>query len=476
MAAHTEGPSAEPSAPGPQAQRTQNLATALRAAAAWAAEQVGGGLCLVFAAAPGDDASDSAARLRAAAGFASAQAARDAAQVLLPQVHQTLGGTATRQIDPPAALAERAKAGLRLFPLVFEDRVHGVLAVGSATPLEPGCGELLATVAAQLAVRLDHARLVEELARHRAAAADPADSGKGEELLKLSEALFAQDIELLRNNEKLGKIEKLKNDFIEKMSRELRTPLNSIIEAIIGVLTGENESLSEPAKASLRQALDDGTAFLRTLQNILDLWRIKQRELPVEIQDMNFPEMIDEAIFSVQDTIGKKQLSVSQRLHQPLPEDPVGPREAGPDRLPAARQRGALHAAGPDRDRGEGRGRAADVQREGHRHRDLPGRPAVHLRRVLSGRRQRFAALAGRRARAHAGARSDHPAGGRGLGLERGRDRNPRQLPDPGAAGRLGGYGAGIARASALRYGAGIAGASASARLWLAARFACGER
>jgi signal transduction histidine kinase len=318
VAAQPDGPSAQSA--GPQAQRTQNLATALRAAAAWSAEQAGGGICLVFASAPGDEADDSASRLRAAAGFPSAQAARDAARVLLPEVQHTLGGTAIRKIDPPAALAARAKAGLQLFPLVFEDRVHGVLAVGGAAPLEPGCGELLANVAAQLAVRLDHARLAHELTRQRETAADPGDSGKGEELLKLSEALFAQDIELLRNNEKLGKIEKLKNDFIEKMSRELRTPLNSIIEAIIGVLTGENESLSEPAKESLRQALDDGTAFLRTLQNILDLWRIKQRELPVEIQDMNFPEMIDEAIFSVQDAIGKKQLTVSQRLHQPFPK------------------------------------------------------------------------------------------------------------------------------------------------------------
>lgn len=320
MGNHSEVPSAAPSSAGARAQRTQSLATALRAAAAWSAEQVGGGICLVFAAAPGDDSTDSAARLRAAAGFASAQAARDAAQAMLPEVHQTLRGTAPRQVDPPAALAERAKTGLRLLPLVFEERVHGVLVVGSATPLEPGCGEAIANVAAQLAVRLDHARLVEELARQRATPTEQAEPGKGEELLKLSEALFAQDIELLRNNEKLGKIEKLKNDFIEKMSRELRTPLNSIIEAIIGVLTGENESLSEPAKTSLRQALDDGTAFLRTLQNILDLWRIKQRELPLEIQDMNFPEMVDEAIFSVQDAIGKKQLSVSQRLHQPFPK------------------------------------------------------------------------------------------------------------------------------------------------------------
>ena len=63
MAAQTEGPSAQ-SVAGPQAQRTQSLATALRAAAAWSAEQAGGGVCLVFAAAPGDESDDSASRLR----------------------------------------------------------------------------------------------------------------------------------------------------------------------------------------------------------------------------------------------------------------------------------------------------------------------------------------------------------------------------------------------------------------------------
>ena len=54
MAAHSVGPSAAPPSAGAQAQRTQSLATALRAAASWAAEQTGGGICLVFAAAPGD--------------------------------------------------------------------------------------------------------------------------------------------------------------------------------------------------------------------------------------------------------------------------------------------------------------------------------------------------------------------------------------------------------------------------------------
>jgi signal transduction histidine kinase len=104
------------------------------------------------------------------------------------------------------------------------------------------------------------------------------------------------------------------------MSRELRTPLNSIIESVISVLANENDALSDSAKAGLRSALDDGTAFLRTLQNILDLWRIKQGELPVEIHEVSFREVVDEAIFSVQDTLGDKPVVIEKHLTEPFPK------------------------------------------------------------------------------------------------------------------------------------------------------------
>jgi signal transduction histidine kinase len=224
--------------------------------------------------------------------------------------------------DPEPALGEQAAGGLVIHPLLWEERVHGALLVGCPGPLEAPRQQSLARIAEVLALRFDHAHVAEAwaLAQQPSEGSGEEDPEKNEEILKLSEALFAQDIELLRSNEKLGKIEKLKNDFIERMSRELRTPLNSIIEAIISVLTGENEALSEGAKESLRSALDDGTAFLRTLQNILDLWRIKQGELPVEIQDVNFRETVDEAIFSVQDAIDAKPISVEQQFDEHFPK------------------------------------------------------------------------------------------------------------------------------------------------------------
>jgi signal transduction histidine kinase len=218
-------------------------------------------------------------------------------------------------------LGTRAAAGLRIHPVRTGVRVHGVVAVGSPEKPTDQQNELVAEIVETVAVHLDRVRLERECADLRAELAH-SGSGEGdhsEEVLRLSEALFAQDIELLRSTEKLGKIERLKNDFIEKMSRELRTPLNSIIEGIISVLTGEDEALSESAKATLRSALDEGSAFLRTLQNILDLWKIKQGELPVECQDVNFRELVDETIFSVQDSLEDKPLRVETELVEPFP-------------------------------------------------------------------------------------------------------------------------------------------------------------
>jgi signal transduction histidine kinase len=239
-------------------------------------------------------------------------------------IREVIATGTEQRLGSLASLEDRSKGGLIIVPLTLEDRCHGAVAVGAPDSIQADLCESVEREASTLALLLDHARLCEELESAKTELIErkgtEGSHDNSQEVLELSEALFAQDIELLRNNEKLGKIEKLKNDFIEKMSRELRTPLNSIIEAIISVLTGENETLSDSSKVSLRSALDDGTEFLRTLQNILDLWKIKQRELPVEIQEVNFREVVDEAIFSVQDRISEKPIAVEQQFSEPFPK------------------------------------------------------------------------------------------------------------------------------------------------------------
>ena len=224
--------------------------------------------------------------------------------------------------DAPSDMGPSAAGGLIVAPLTCSGRLHGALAALCPNPVDDAASERLEQLATSGAIHLDHAFLDQEIGSLREALSDKRVSAeaKSDELLQLSEDLFAQDIELLRSNEKLAKIEKLKSDFIEKMSRELRTPLNSIIEATISVLAGENDRLSDNAKQSLRRALDEGTAFQRTLQNILDLWRIKQGELPVELQEVNVVEIVEEAIFSVQDTLDDKPVTIEKAFPDALPK------------------------------------------------------------------------------------------------------------------------------------------------------------
>jgi two-component system sensor histidine kinase ChiS len=163
----------------------------------------------------------------------------------------------------------------------------------------------------QITLVLDH-HAVSSGARDNAG--EPSD-----EFLKLSEQLLAQDIELIKQDEKLEQIERLKTDLVEKMSHELSTPLQRISERVISVLATQHEKLADTARQSLREALDEAQMLTRTLQNILDLWRLKQRAIRVEIQDVNLAEVVDEAIFNVRDRL-RKGVALQKKVPAQLPK------------------------------------------------------------------------------------------------------------------------------------------------------------
>lgn len=306
-------PSNDPTDPG------QLLNQLMRSAASRAVELVGDGFALIFATLPLDGES-ATPRLRSAAGFSSLDDARAAARRLGAVVATCITDQEVQTSTGIADLGQSAPGGVRVVPVATDGRCYGAIAIGAASEPPPAVAAELELLATATALQIDHRHLARQLQVLEKQLADQENcaTDKGDEILKLSETLFAQDIELLRSNEKLGQIEKIKSDFIEKMSRELRTPLNSIIEATIAVLAGENENLSDGAKQCLRLALDEGTTFQRTLQNILDLWRIKQGEMPVELQELNFCEVVDEAIFSVQDTLAGKPIEILKQIPEPF--------------------------------------------------------------------------------------------------------------------------------------------------------------
>ena len=215
----------------------------------------------------------------------------------------------TEAPDEPRRIWSRAAGGVFGFPLSHCGRTRGVAILGYPAEWPRMRNAEVESILRQVSLILDHCAITES----------PESSDPSDEVLRLSEQLFAQDLELIKQEERLGQVEQLKSDLIEKMSYELRTPLNSIIERVISVLATEHEHLSEAGREALRGALDDGNALLRTLQNILDLWRVKQNELRVELQQVNLAEIVEEAVFNVRDSL-HPEVSLQRSVGPSLPK------------------------------------------------------------------------------------------------------------------------------------------------------------
>jgi signal transduction histidine kinase len=247
------------------------------------------------------------------AGFTCAKDASAAGVALENFRRETSASERPLRCEAPAEpqrIWSRATGGIYGFPLRHDGQARGLAIVGCPGPWPRMRSAEFESTLRQITLVLDH---------HAVSSGAREQSEPSDEFLKLSEQLLAQDIELIKQDEKLEQIERLKTDLVEKMSHELSTPLQRISERVISVLATQHEKLADTARVSLREALDEAQLLTRTLQNILDLWRLKQRAIRVEITDVNLAEVVDEAIFNVRDRL-RSGVTLQKKVPAQLPK------------------------------------------------------------------------------------------------------------------------------------------------------------
>ena len=233
------------------------------------------------------------------AGLASRDEARTAGAALDAFLKQVAASDRGLRANPPAeprSVAEKGAGGIFGFPLRQDGRTRGVALVGCPGPWPRPRSPRIEAALRQLTLVLDHCALHSESRGKK-------EDGDTDEMLQLSEQLLAYEVELKRAQERVAEVEKGRDELVEKLSHELRIPVHGMSERVISVLTAEHDAISPSSREALRQALDDGATFLRTLQHMLDLWRLKQGPVPLEIRTINLYEVIEEAIFNVQDRL-----------------------------------------------------------------------------------------------------------------------------------------------------------------------------
>jgi PAS domain S-box-containing protein len=172
-------------------------------------------------------------------------------------------------------------------PMIANGELIGALSFGGAPgQLSPEQVEIAREVAAQLAIALFQARLLERVTR------------QAEEL---EHRVAARTVELEREVAERRRAEaeadranSAKSEFLSRMSHELRTPLN----AILGFGQLLEMRVQQPRdRESVEQILKGGHHLLNLINEILDISRIEAGRLPLSSE----PVQITEAVRRVMD-------------------------------------------------------------------------------------------------------------------------------------------------------------------------------
>ena len=217
---------------------------------------------------------------------------------------------------------------------------------GSTVPVEAISGKVLSkhgedtavvTILHDLTEAMEKQRLYEQIKRH---------SEELREKVREATAELAEQNELLRRQAfQLEQASAAKSQFLANVSHELRTPLNAIIGYTHLLLEGVSGDMNRPQREKLSRLDSNARHLLSVINDLLDLARIESGKMPVQLERVLLPELIDEVMTEVEPLIERH--GVGDAAPSILGAgDPHRPAEGQADRAEPALQRSEVHADG----------------------------------------------------------------------------------------------------------------------------------
>jgi len=187
-------------------------------------------------------------------------------------------------------------------PLAAGPFITGVINVESTQPdaFTDDDLRLMSTLASNLAVLVERARLFEEVEAARV------------ELQQRAEALEEANV-------RLQELDRLKSQFLANMSHELRTPLNSIIgfsEVLLDGLVGE---MPPEQRECIQDIHASGEHLLNLINDILDLSKIEAGHVTLEPTTFDVRGLLLEVRATITPLIEKKSQTLTLEQAESLP-------------------------------------------------------------------------------------------------------------------------------------------------------------
>lgn len=136
---------------------------------------------------------------------------------------------------------------------------------------------------------------------------------------------------LLKANQDIEKLSKVKSDFVSIISHELRTPLTSIKESVNLVFDGIAGPITEDQKKFLGITKSNIDKLIKIITDILDFSKMEAGRVTLHKRKMNINKLIEDVYAAVKSSIEQKNLKFNITL-----SDKVEPTWFDPDRISQA--------------------------------------------------------------------------------------------------------------------------------------------
>ena len=185
-------------------------------------------------------------------------------------------------------------------PILFQERILGVLVLGSMKKFGEMEKEIVNNSVPQLSVGITNAM-------------------NDEETRKLSMELATRNEELTSKSGELEKAYRVKSEFLSSMSHELRTPLNSIIGFSSVLLGPTGDPLTADQRMALEKVLKNGKHLLQLINDVLDLSKLESGRMTVSIESEGAESLLSNCLLIVEPLLLQKKLTMKQEIEANLP-------------------------------------------------------------------------------------------------------------------------------------------------------------
>ncbi|MGD8622892.1 MAG: response regulator [Anaerolineae bacterium] len=127
-------------------------------------------------------------------------------------------------------------------------------------------------------------------------------------------------VAVFRDYTREAEIDRMKSDFVSIVSHELRTPLTSIKGYLDLLLIGASGQINKQQASFLEIAKGNAERLHSMVSDLLDISRIESGKVELDVQVVEIPEVVQQAVALVQPEFDERNLDLAVDMPPDLPE------------------------------------------------------------------------------------------------------------------------------------------------------------